>query len=145
VSPDLGSSNHQPLPPEGEKITKNEVVTESGVHFKQAKHTIRKALQMPKLATKSHIYPKSNLMPKLEIRANPWLSLVPFSPKIWSSGTPHVWSFSVSGNGGRAWILEVIMYSYAHKGIVQCFWPVQCADQIFTHLPGLVDCDSSAC
>jgi hypothetical protein len=51
VSPDLGSSNHQPLPPEGEKMTKNEIVTESGVHFKQAKHTIRKALQMPKLAT----------------------------------------------------------------------------------------------
>jgi hypothetical protein len=51
VSPDLGSSNHQPLPPEGEKMTKNEIATESGVHFKQAKHTIRKALQMPKLAT----------------------------------------------------------------------------------------------
>jgi hypothetical protein len=28
VSPDLGSSNQQPLPPEGGKMTKSEVVTE---------------------------------------------------------------------------------------------------------------------
>jgi hypothetical protein len=26
VAPDLGSSNHQPLPPEGGKMTKNEIV-----------------------------------------------------------------------------------------------------------------------
>ena len=32
-------------------MTKNEIVTDSDVHYKQAKHTIRKALQMPKLAT----------------------------------------------------------------------------------------------
>jgi hypothetical protein len=37
VSPDLDSSNHQPLPPGGGKMTKNEIVTESGVQFKQAK------------------------------------------------------------------------------------------------------------
>jgi hypothetical protein len=47
VAPDLGSSNHQPLPPEGVKMTKNEVVTDSDVHYKQAKHAIRKALQTP--------------------------------------------------------------------------------------------------
>jgi hypothetical protein len=46
VAPDLGSSNHQPLPPEGEKMTKNEIV-----HYKQAKHAIRKALQMSKQST----------------------------------------------------------------------------------------------
>jgi|TARA_B100001142_G_C13892429_1_gene484491 hypothetical protein len=51
VSPDLGSSNHQRLLPEGGKMTKNEIVTEIDVQCKQAKHTIRKALQMPKLAT----------------------------------------------------------------------------------------------
>jgi hypothetical protein len=51
VSPDLGSSNHQPLPPEGGKMRKNEIVTESNVQCKQAKHTIREALQIPKLAT----------------------------------------------------------------------------------------------
>jgi hypothetical protein len=51
VLPDLGSSNHQPLPPEGGKMTKNEIVMGSDVHYKQAKHTIRKALQMPKLET----------------------------------------------------------------------------------------------
>jgi hypothetical protein len=28
VLPDLGSSNHQPLPPEGGKMTKNEIVTD---------------------------------------------------------------------------------------------------------------------
>ena len=32
-------------------MTKNEIVTEIDVQCKQAKHTIRKALQMPKLAT----------------------------------------------------------------------------------------------
>ncbi len=32
-------------------MTKNEIVTENDVQCKQAKHTIRKALQMPKLAT----------------------------------------------------------------------------------------------
>ena len=31
-------------------MTKNEIVTEIDVQCKQAKHTIRKALQMPKLA-----------------------------------------------------------------------------------------------
>jgi hypothetical protein len=51
VSPDLGSSNHQPLPPEGGEMAKNEIVTKIDVQCKQAKHTIRKALQMPKLAT----------------------------------------------------------------------------------------------
>jgi hypothetical protein len=51
VSPDLGSSSHQRLLPEGGKMTKNEILTENGVQCKQAKHTIRKALQMPKLAT----------------------------------------------------------------------------------------------
>jgi hypothetical protein len=51
VPPDLGSSNHQRLPPEGEKMTKNETMTEIDVQCKQAKHTIRKALQMPKLST----------------------------------------------------------------------------------------------
>jgi hypothetical protein len=51
VSPDLGSSNHQRLLPEGEKMTKNEILTENDVQCKQAKHTIRKALQFPKLAT----------------------------------------------------------------------------------------------
>jgi hypothetical protein len=51
VSPDLGSSSHQRLPPEGGKMTKNEILTENDVQCKQAKHTIRKALQFPKLAT----------------------------------------------------------------------------------------------
>jgi hypothetical protein len=51
VTPDLGFSNHQPLPPEGGQMTKSGIVTESDVHCKQAKHTIRIALQMPKLAT----------------------------------------------------------------------------------------------
>jgi hypothetical protein len=51
VAPDLGSSNHQPLPPEGGKRTKNEIVTDSDVHYKQAKHAIRKALQMFKQTT----------------------------------------------------------------------------------------------
>jgi hypothetical protein len=51
VSPDVGSSNHQRLLPEGGKMTKNEIGTEIDVQCKQAKHTIRKALQMPKLAT----------------------------------------------------------------------------------------------
>jgi hypothetical protein len=46
VAPDLGSSNHQQLPPEGGEMTKNEIVTDSDVHYKQAKHAIRKALQM---------------------------------------------------------------------------------------------------
>jgi hypothetical protein len=48
VSPDLGSSSHQRLLPEGGKMTKNEIETEIDVQCKQAKHTIRKALQMPK-------------------------------------------------------------------------------------------------
>jgi hypothetical protein len=43
VSPDLGSSNHQRLLPEGGKMTKNEIVTEIDVQCK--------ALQMPKLTT----------------------------------------------------------------------------------------------
>jgi hypothetical protein len=51
VAPDLGSSNHQPLPPEGGKMTKNEIATDSDVHYKQAKHAIRKALQMFKQRT----------------------------------------------------------------------------------------------
>jgi hypothetical protein len=51
VSPDLGSSTHQRLLPEGGKMTKSEIVTEIDVQCKQAKHTTRKALQMPKLAT----------------------------------------------------------------------------------------------
>jgi hypothetical protein len=51
VSPDLGSSNHQRLLPEGGEMTKNEIVTEIDAQCKKAKHTIRKALQMPKLAT----------------------------------------------------------------------------------------------
>jgi hypothetical protein len=51
VPPDLGSSNHQRLLPEGGKMTKNEIVTEINVQCKQAKHTIREALQIPKLAT----------------------------------------------------------------------------------------------
>jgi hypothetical protein len=52
VAPDLGSSNHQPLPPdEGGEMTKNEVVTDNDVHYKQAKHAIRKALQMFKQST----------------------------------------------------------------------------------------------
>jgi hypothetical protein len=51
VSPDLGSSNHQPLPPEGEKMRGNEVVTGSNAHCKQAKHAIREGLQMPKQTT----------------------------------------------------------------------------------------------
>ena len=32
-------------------MTKNEIVTESNVHCKQAKHAIREALQMPKQTT----------------------------------------------------------------------------------------------
>jgi hypothetical protein len=32
-------------------MTKNEILTENDVQCKQAKHAIRKALQMPKLAT----------------------------------------------------------------------------------------------
>jgi hypothetical protein len=32
-------------------MTKNEIVTEIDVQYKQAKHTIRKALQIPELAT----------------------------------------------------------------------------------------------
>jgi hypothetical protein len=51
VSPDLGSSSHQRLLPEGGKMTKNEIVAEIDVHCKQVKHAIRKALQIPKLAT----------------------------------------------------------------------------------------------
>jgi hypothetical protein len=51
VAPDLGSSNHQPLPPEGGKKRGNEIVTESNVHCKQAKHAVRGALQMPKQTT----------------------------------------------------------------------------------------------
>jgi hypothetical protein len=51
VPPDLGSSNHQRLPPEGGEMAKNEIMTEIDVQCKQAKHTTRKALQMPKLAT----------------------------------------------------------------------------------------------
>jgi hypothetical protein len=47
VPPDLGSSNHQRLLPEGGKMTKNEILTENGVQCKQAKHTIRKALHIP--------------------------------------------------------------------------------------------------
>jgi hypothetical protein len=54
VSPDLGSSSHQRLLPEGGKMTKNEILTENDVQCKQAKHTIRKALQMPKLATQQN-------------------------------------------------------------------------------------------
>jgi hypothetical protein len=52
VTPNLGSSNHQPLPPEGGQMTKNWIVTESDVHCKHAKHMNWKALQMPKPATK---------------------------------------------------------------------------------------------
>jgi hypothetical protein len=51
VAPDLGSSNHQPLPPEGGKTRKNEIMTDSDVHYKQAKHAIGKALQMFKQTT----------------------------------------------------------------------------------------------
>jgi hypothetical protein len=51
VAPDLGSSNHQALPPEGGEMTKNEIVTDRDVHYKQAKHAIRKALQMSKQST----------------------------------------------------------------------------------------------
>jgi hypothetical protein len=58
VSPDLGSSSHQRLLPEGGKMTKNEILTENDVQCKQrgkqAKHTIRKASQMPKLATQQY-------------------------------------------------------------------------------------------
>jgi hypothetical protein len=32
-------------------MTKNEIVTDSDVHYKQAKHAIRKALQMSKQST----------------------------------------------------------------------------------------------
>jgi hypothetical protein len=46
MSPDLGSSNHQPLPPEGGKMRGNEIVTESNVHCKQAKYAVREGLQM---------------------------------------------------------------------------------------------------
>jgi hypothetical protein len=48
---DLGSSNHQPLPPEGGQMRGTEIVTESNVHCKQVKHAIREALQMPKQTT----------------------------------------------------------------------------------------------
>jgi hypothetical protein len=51
VAPDLGSSNHQPLPPEGGEMAKNDIVTDSDVHYKQAKHAIRKALQIFKQTT----------------------------------------------------------------------------------------------
>jgi hypothetical protein len=51
VSPDLGSSNHQRLLPEGGEMAKNETVTGSNVHCKQAKHAIREALQMPRAHT----------------------------------------------------------------------------------------------
>jgi hypothetical protein len=52
VASDLGSSNHQPLPPERGKMTKkHEIATDSDVHYKQAKHAIRKALQMSKQST----------------------------------------------------------------------------------------------
>jgi hypothetical protein len=37
--------------PEGGKMRGNEIVTESNVHCKQAKHAIREALQMPKQTT----------------------------------------------------------------------------------------------
>jgi hypothetical protein len=37
--------------PEGGEMAKNEILTRNDVQCKQAKHTIQKALQMPKLAT----------------------------------------------------------------------------------------------
>ena len=40
-----------------------------------------KRTSQPPRPAKPHIYPKANLMAKLEIHANPWLSLVPFPPK----------------------------------------------------------------